>query len=131
MAQGKILIIDDDPDITEAMAVVLGNKGYAVTSAANSTEGMEQLKKERPDLIVLDVMMRTNQEGFEFSRELNGNDEYKDIPILMLTAVKDKTGLDFKTTAGDDAWLPVEDFLDKPVKPDVLVEKVASLIQKS
>lgn len=131
MAQGKILIIDDDPDITEAMAVVLGNKGYAVTSAANSTEGMEQLKKERPDLIILDVMMRTNQEGFEFSRELNGNDEYKDIPILMLTAVKDKTGLDFKTTAGDDAWLPVEDFLDKPVKPDVLVEKVASLIQKS
>jgi len=131
MAQGKILIIDDDPDITEAMAVVLGNKGYAVTSAGNSTEGMEQLKKERPDLIILDVMMRTNQEGFEFSRELNSNDEYKDIPILMLTAVKDKTGLDFKTTAGDDAWLPVEDFLDKPVKPDVLVEKVASLVQKS
>ena len=50
MAQGKILIIDDDPDITEAMAVVLGNKGYQVASAANSTEGMEQLKKQRPDL---------------------------------------------------------------------------------
>ena len=77
-------------------------------------------------MIILDVMMRTNQEGFEFSRELNNNAEYKDIPILMLTAVKDKTGLDFKPTAGDDAWLPVEDFLDKPVKPDVLVEKVAS-----
>ncbi len=130
MAQGNILIIDDDPDITEAMAVVLGNKGYQVTSAANSTEGMEQIKKQRPDLIILDVMMRTSQEGFEFSRELNANAEYKDIPILMLTAVKDKTGLDFKPTAGDDAWLPVEEFLDKPVKPDVLVEKVASLLKK-
>lgn len=131
MAQGNILIIDDDPDITEAMAVVLGNKGYDVASALNSSEGMEQLKKRRPDLIILDVMMRTSQEGFEFSRELNKNAEYKDIPILMLTAVKDKTGLDFKPTAGDDAWLPVEEFLDKPVKPDVLVEKVAALIQKS
>jgi len=131
MAQGNILIIDDDPDITEAMGVVLGHKGYAVASAANSTEGMEQLKKQRPDLIILDVMMRTSQEGFEFSRELNANEEFKDIPILMLTAVKDKTGLDFKTTAGDDAWLPVQDFLDKPVKPDVLLEKVAALIQKS
>jgi len=131
MGQGRILIIDDDPDITEAMTVVLAHKGYEIDSAADSSEGMEQLKANRPDLIILDVMMRTSQEGFELSRQLKTSDEYKDIPILMLTAVKDKTGLDFKATAGDDAWLPVEEFLDKPVKPDVLLEKVASLIPKS
>ena len=74
---------------------------------------------------------RTSQEGFELSRQLKGSAEYKDIPILMLTAVKDKTGLDFKSTAGDESWLPVEAFLDKPVKPDVLLEKVASLLQAS
>ena len=130
MGQGRILIIDDDPDITEAMSVVLTNRGYDVDSAADGSEGMEKLKANRPDVIILDVMMRTRQEGFELSRELKGNDEYKDIPILMLTAVKDKTGLDFKTTAGDEAWLPVEGFLDKPVKPDVLLEKVQSLLQK-
>jgi len=131
MAQGRILIIDDDPDITEAMTVVLENRGYEVHGAQDSTEGMERLKQDRPDLIVLDVMMRTSQEGFDLSRELKHNPDYKNIPILMLTAVKQKTGLDFKTEAGDDSWLPVEEFLDKPVKPDVLLEKVESLLQKS
>jgi CheY-like chemotaxis protein len=131
MGQGRILIIDDDPDIIEAMSVVLTNRGYEVDSAADGSEGMEKLKANRPDVIILDVMMRTRQEGFEVSRELKGNDEYKDIPILMLTAVKDKTGIDFKTTAGDQSWLPVEGFLDKPVKPDILLEKVESLIQKT
>jgi len=131
MGQGRILIIDDDPDITEAMTVVLENKGYTVASAADGSAGMEQVQANRPDLIILDVMMRTSQEGFEFSRQIKSNAEYKAIPILMLTAVKDKTGLDFKATAGDQAWLPVEEFLDKPVKPDVLLEKVASLLQKS
>jgi CheY-like chemotaxis protein len=130
MAEGKILIIDDDPDITEAMTVVLANRGYAVTSARDGTEGMEQLKQVRPDLIILDVMMRTSQEGFELSRELKGNPKYKDIPILMLTAVRQKTGLDFSSAAGDESWLPVQGFLDKPIKPDVLIEKIANLLDK-
>jgi two-component system alkaline phosphatase synthesis response regulator PhoP len=130
MGPGRILIIDDDPDITEAMTVVLENRGYEVDGAADSTEGMEKLKANRPDVIILDVMMRTRQEGFELSRELKTNPDYKDIPILMLTAVKEKTGLDFKPTAGDESWLPVEEFLDKPVKPDVLLEKVQNLLQK-
>jgi CheY-like chemotaxis protein len=128
MEKGRILIIDDDPDITEAMTVVLENKGYEVSSAADSSEGMDRLKESRPDLIILDVMMRTNQEGFEMSRELKLNPTYKDIPILMLTAVKDKTGIDFKPDAGDQSWLPVEGFLDKPVKPDVLIDKVRTLL---
>lgn len=131
MAQGRILIIDDDPDITEAMTVVLENKGYEVQSALDSAEGMERLKQAKPDLIVLDVMMKTSQEGFELSRTLKHNPDYQSIPILMLTAVKQKTGLDFKAEAGDDSWLPVEEFLDKPVKPDVLLEKVENLLQKS
>ncbi len=68
-----------------------------------ATEGMERLKEAKPDLIILDVMMRTSQEGFEFSRELKHNEQYKDIPILMLTGVKQKTGLDFKSAAGDES----------------------------
>jgi CheY-like chemotaxis protein len=128
MRQGRILIIDDDPDITHAMRIVLENRGHEVRQASDSREGMERLQEARPDLIILDVMMRTSQEGFELSRELKHKPEYKDIPILMLTAVKQKTGLDFKTAAGDDEWLPVEEFLDKPVKPDVLLDKVDTLL---
>jgi CheY-like chemotaxis protein len=128
MGQSKILIVDDDPDITEAMTVVLENKGYEVRSALDSDQGLDRLKEARPDLIILDVMMRTSQEGFEFAREIKQNAQFKDIPILMLTAVKQKKGLDFKPAAGDEAWLPVQAFLDKPVKPDLLIEKVQDLL---
>ena len=131
MEQTKILIIDDDPDITEAMRIVLENQGYTVNNAKDGQEGMERIKASIPDLIILDVMMNTIREGFLISRELKTNPSYKHIPILMITAVKDKTGLDFKPAAGDEAWLPVEDFLDKPVKPEVLLDRISTLLNKT
>jgi two-component system, OmpR family, alkaline phosphatase synthesis response regulator PhoP len=129
MSAKKILIVDDDPDITEAMTVVLETKGYEVAAAANSAEAMTQIMRDRPDLIILDVMMETQSEGFVFSRQIKSSDATKDIPILMVTGVRDKVGIDFKDAAGDEAWLPVEDFLDKPVKPDALLSKVESLLK--
>ena len=129
MAQRKILIIDDDPDITEAMKVVLENQGYQVNSVLDSNVAIDRLGREKPDLIILDVMMSSPREGFGFSRWLKHEAQYKDIPVLMLSAVKEHTGIDFKSAAGDDTWLPVDAFLDKPVKPDVLLEKVDELIK--
>ncbi|HUV41763.1 MAG TPA: response regulator [Sedimentisphaerales bacterium] len=130
MEQARILIVDDDPDITEVMRVVLENKGYTVDSAADGNEAMAQINSARPDLIILDVMMNTLREGFLLSRELKKDPAYKQIPILMVTAVKEKFGINFKPAAGDEDWLPVEDYLDKPVEPNVLLEKVAALLQK-
>ena len=131
MERAGILIIDDDPDISEAMKVILENKGYMVRTARDGAEGMEQIGADKPDLIILDVMMNTSREGFILSRELKDNAEYKNIPILMLTAVKEKTGLDFRPAAGDESWLPVDEYLDKPVKPDLLLGTVESLLKKS
>jgi two-component system alkaline phosphatase synthesis response regulator PhoP len=131
MRPGKILIVDDDPDITEVMRIILEHSGYTVRSAPDGGAGMDRLREAKPDLIILDVMMRTSQEGFEFARELKHNVQYKDIPILMLTAIKQKTGLDFKPEAGDESWLPVQEFLDKPVKPAALLEKVEDLLGQS
>lgn len=131
MKQAKILIVDDDPDIIEVMRLVLENQGYAVDSAGDGAEAMVQIKAARPDLIILDVMMNTIGEGFILSRELKKSSDYKDIPILMVTAVKERTGIDFKPSAGDESWLPVEDYLDKPVEPEVLLDKVRGLLQKS
>jgi len=131
MEQAKILIIDDDPDITEATRIVLENQGYSVYTAKDSEAGLEQLKTIGPDLIILDVMMNTLREGFVLSRELKDDPKYKHIPILMVTAAKEKTGFDFKPAAGDEAWLPVEDFLDKPVKPELLLAKVKELLHES
>ncbi|MHC4758200.1 MAG: response regulator [Planctomycetota bacterium] len=131
MEKAKILIVDDDPDITEVMKLVLENEGYAVTSAEDTEKGLDAVKAEKPDLIVLDVMMNTTREGFIFSRELKDNPDWQKIPILMVTAIKEKTGIDFKDVAGDQSWLPVEEFLDKPIKPDVLIAKVRELLSSS
>ena len=129
MDKKKILIVDDDPDITEAMTVVLETQGYDVSGVLNGTDAMKQIEQSPPDLIILDVIMDTPREGFVFSRQIKNDPDTKDIPILMITSVKDKVGIDFKSVAGDDSWLPVEDFLDKPVQPEVLIEKVAALLK--
>ena len=130
MGQARILIVDDDPDITEAMKVVLENRGYTVNSAKDGKEGMVQIKQSRPDLVILDVMMDTLDEGVLLSRELKKDQKYKHIPILMVTSVKQKTGIDFEAAAGDETWLPVDGFLNKPVKSEVLLDKVRDLLHE-
>ncbi len=129
MDKKKILIVDDDPDITEAMTVVLETQNYDVSGVVNGTDAMKQIEQSPPDLIILDVMMDTPREGFMFSRQIKNDPDTKDIPIIMVTSVKDKMGIDFKSVAGDESWLPVQDFLDKPVPPEVLLEKVAELLK--
>jgi CheY-like chemotaxis protein len=126
----KILIVDDDADIVEAIKIVLESKSYKVTSASNGKEGIKRLKADKPDLIILDVMMTRTDEGFDVCREVKKDPRYKNIPILMLTALKEKTGFDFKSEAGDEDWLPVEDYIDKPIQPDQLLERVAKLLEK-
>ena len=130
MESAKILVVDDDPDFTETLKVILESKQYAVVTAADRTEGMEKIRTDKPDLVILDVMMSAWQDGFEMSRELKKDPQYKDIPILILTAVKVKTGIGFKSTAGDPAWLPVDGFLDKPVEPQNLLAEVKKLLSK-
>ncbi len=130
MARARIIIIDDDPDITEVMKVVLEKNGYSVDIANDGSEGMNRIKAASPDLIILDVIMNTPDEGFVLSRELKSNPKYKQIPILMITSIGQKVGLDFESAAGDETWLPVEGFLNKPVKPDALLEKVKTLLQE-
>jgi two-component system alkaline phosphatase synthesis response regulator PhoP len=129
MNPARILIVDDDADITEAMRIVLENKGYSVDAASDSKDALNHLKSQKPDLIILDVMMNTKSEGFDLARDLKKDPKYREIPILMLTAIKEKTGIDFKPSAGDETWLPVEEFLDKPVKPEQLIEKVELLLK--
>jgi CheY-like chemotaxis protein len=128
MRSPKILIVDDDLDHTKSIQTILESKDYNVVTASNRNEGMEKAKLEKPDLFILDVMMSTWHDGFEMSRELKKDPQFKDIPILILTAVKERTGLGFKSTAGDPEWLPVDGFLDKPVEPENLLSEVTSIL---
>jgi CheY-like chemotaxis protein len=130
MGQAKILIVDDDPDIRDSLQAILQGQEYTVIAAANKSQGLDKARTEKPDLIMLDVMMETWQDGFELSRELRKDEQLKDTPILMLTGVKDKTGIDFKSTAGDPTWCPVDGFLDKPVDAATLIAEVERLLAK-
>jgi len=128
MRTKKILITDDDPEIRDTMKAILETRGYIAVTAANRDQGMVAVRRERPDLVILDVMMDSWSDGFEISREMKQDPELKDIPILMLTAVGSKTGIDFKSAAGDPTWLPVDTFLEKPVEPSVLFTHIEELL---
>ena len=130
MAKGTILIIDDDEDIRQAVKAFLEGRDYTVETAATKEEGLDQYLRLKPDLVILDVMMATWQDGFELSRQVKKDPALKNIPILMMTGVENKTGFEFKSAAGDEDWLPVEGFLDKPVEPEVLLAEVERLLQK-
>ena len=131
MEKQKILVIDDDVDLCDSLKVFFENAGYDTSSAGGRVEGMEKARTERPDLIILDVMMETWQDGFEMSRELKSDPKLRTAPILMLTSVEAKTGIEFKSTAGDLTWLPVDGFLDKPASPDTLLTEVRRLLQRA
>ena len=130
MAKSKIMIIDDDQDIRDSVKALLESRQYEVVTAAGRIEGMDKIEFENPDLIILDVMMSSWQDGFEMARELKKDPQYKEIPILMMTGVKEKTGINFKPAAGDPTWCPVQGFLDKPVKPDILIAEVEKLLSE-
>jgi len=130
MENTKILIVDDDVDFTSLVKTILESEQYTVVTAADRMEGMEKIRTDKPDLAILDVMMSTWSDGFEMSRELKSDPQYKNIPILILTGVAERTGISFSSTAGDPEWLPVDGFLDKPVEPQVLLAEVKKLISK-
>lgn len=130
MENARILIVDDDVDLTKALKVTLESRNYTVDTAADRAEGMEKAQAHKPDLFILDVMMGTWQDGFEMSRELKKDRRFKDTPILMLTSIEERTGMEFKSTAGDPNWLPVEGFMEKPVEPEALLAEVERLLAK-
>ncbi|MEN8127196.1 MAG: response regulator [Planctomycetota bacterium] len=130
MSEQTILVVDDDEDIRMAVQALLESRSYNVETAGTKEEAVEKFTRVKPDLAILDVMMVSWQDGFELAREVKKNPELKDIPILMLTGVETKTGLEFKSTAGDEEWLPVEGFLDKPVEPEVLLAEVEKLLNQ-
>ncbi len=126
----KILVIEDDADMVMAIRMPLEANDYEVFEAATGAEGLQKVKEIEPDLIILDVMMETTTAGFQVSLQLRSPSPeseyaaYRQIPILMLTAIHTTTALRF---GPDEAYLPVDDFVDKPVDPDVLLEKVRAL----
>jgi len=127
MPAKKIMIIDDDIDLVEALRLTLEDAGFVVIDAQEGKKGLDKMIKEKPDLVILDVMMGTQDEGFHIAYQMRNNDAIKDIPIITLTAVGQETGFTFDKDKDED-FLPVEEFIEKPVDPDKLIELVKSTL---
>ena len=119
----KILIVDDDPDITFATALFLKKAQHEVLTASNRADGMKAIDDENPDLIILDVMMEQADDGIAMAQELRR--QGCEIPILMLTSVGKVTGFTYDE---DREMVPVNAFFEKPIQPDLLVQKVNELL---
>ncbi|MBL0379637.1 MAG: response regulator [Desulfofustis sp. PB-SRB1] len=125
MADKKsILLIDDDPDFVEAVKVILESGGYDVRVAYDGKEGVEAVAAQRPDLIVLDVMMPV-MNGHEACAALKDDETTSDIPIILLTAVADRVATSTYTHR-DMLESEAEDYMPKPVEPSELLERVKS-----
>ncbi len=124
-----ILVVDDDPDIVETTRMVLESAGYRVETAANGTEGLKKAREVLPDAIVLDIMMDRESEGFHVSYELRKGEDTKDIPILVLSAIGQKSGFQFSPEEDGD-YLPVDSYMEKPLEPKALVQKIGELLKK-
>jgi two-component system, OmpR family, alkaline phosphatase synthesis response regulator PhoP len=125
----KVLMIDDDPEFVEAITNILDAKGYDVVSANDGKDGVAKAKREKPDIILLDVMMTTKSEGFDVARELSKDANLKGTPVVMLTGVRKEMNLPFGFEPDAD-WLPVKAFLEKPVKPETLLKTIEDNIKK-
>ena len=123
----KVLIVDDDADFRETCRIPLEAAGLEVTEAEDADTGFDSVRTGKPDLVILDVLMPSEYEGFELARRIREELSLHDLPILMLSAVHDVKKPPYRF-APDETHLPVDAFLDKPVPPKALVRKVRQML---
>lgn len=117
----KILIVDDDPDFVEATRIVLEKHQYETISAGNGDEALRVIRQEKPDLIILDVIMSSILDGLNVSQQLQKDPEYKDIPIVMVTSI---ANTDYAALFPTDEYVHINTFMTKPISPDQLLAQV-------
>jgi len=124
MSDPIILIVDDDPDFVEITKAILETKQYQVRSAQDPDEGFARLEEEIPDLLILDIMMGRGAGGFVLARKIRKDSRFDHVPILMLTSMTEQTGFDIPGERISEKFLPVDDYIEKGIKPNVFLEKV-------
>ncbi|MBI2910449.1 MAG: response regulator [Chloroflexi bacterium] len=124
----KILLIDDDPDFVEATTTVLQSKDYQVVSALSPEVGLQKAREEKPDLIILDIIMPA-KDGFAVCEQLKADPTLSKIPVIILTSMSQRVG-ESTVAMSQGLRLEAEDYLDKPVEPKVLLSRVENLLKK-
>jgi DNA-binding response OmpR family regulator len=127
MSKKRILIVDDDQDYGDALRIVLENNGYEVNHVLNIRDGQKALEGEKPNLIILDVMMDRHTDGFDLCYNLKHDDACRTIPIMMVTAVTEKTGFKFSPET-DGEYLEADAYVAKPIPVAELLSRVNKMI---
>ncbi|MGD2109986.1 MAG: response regulator [Phycisphaerae bacterium] len=127
MAGEHIVIIDDDPDLREALKLILEPAGYRLTCCATGSDGLATVRDQHPDLVLLDIMLASPSEGFHLAYELKKDDATKDIPIIMISAIGKTMGIDYAKELGSE-YVPAEQFLDKPLKAAVVLDAIKAAL---
>jgi DNA-binding response OmpR family regulator len=122
MARKRILLVEDEPELNRAIKIRLEAAGFEIISAMDGEEGLEMARKEKPDLIVLDLIL-PNMSGFDVCHKLKIDKEYKDIPIIMLTAKFQPNDIRFGIAMGADAYIT------KPYESQELFTKIGELLK--
>lgn len=123
----KVMIIDDDPDFVEIVRVILESNNYEVVSAPDGKQALSMMRKDKPDLILLDIMMAHPLEGVDVSREMMSDEELKKIPVIMVSSITDSPHAPKFPT---DEYLPIDDWLAKPIQPETLLRKVKLYLER-
>ncbi len=123
----SILVVDDDPDFVSVTTTILTQEGYKVTSASSGTQALQAMKANKPDLVLLDVMMATPLEGVQVAKTMAGDPVLKQIPIIMISSI-DST--QYASALPDDLQIPVDAWISKPAKPDHLLNTVRRFISQ-
>jgi CheY-like chemotaxis protein len=127
--QKNLLIIDDDPDFVDAIKTILDNANYAVDVAYNPKEGLKALQSKEYDLLLLDIMMGRGAEGIMIARKLRNDPKLREMPVLIITGVREQIAFLFPGEAVHPRFVAVDELVEKPVEPALLLEKVSSLIR--
>lgn len=128
----SIKIIDDDVELAENLSLILEKQGYAVSTLDRTEGAVEDLVRNKPDLLILDIMFPENlSAGFDLARGIRQTREIKDLPVILLTEVNQHFPTDFSSADIDPDWMPVQDFVEKPVDIESLLEKVRHLFPAS
>ncbi len=126
--KSKILLVDDDNDFVEATRLVLESKPYEVIVAYDGDEGLAKARQEKPDLIILDIIMPV-KDGFRAAEQLKKDPDLSKIPVIMLTSFAEKVG-ETSLSVSQGLTLDTEDYVDKPVAPEELLRRVQRLLKK-
>ncbi len=122
---GRVLVIDDDPDFIEVTRIVLEQRGYEVLGASGGEEGLQIVQEQKPDLIILDVVMSSVLDGLNVARRLRSDEQYRDIPLVMVTSI---ANIDYMSLFTTDEKISPDAFLTKPLPADELLEHVGRLL---